>query len=426
MIWGAEAYRISCFIILAIIVLQVIELIAYAERTNRKLSQFLLAIKHADFTSSFHYEESGKNFKQLTDAFNDVIDEFKKYRAEKEEKHNYLQTVVQHVNIGILVYMRDGKVDMYNKAVRDLLGIPGMKNIHELETVRKGLPDLLMRMKSGEKNLLKLYHNDEIHQISILATEFRMHNESYILVSMQDIHTQLEEKEIEAWQKMIRVLTHEIMNSMTPISSLSDTITELLFDENDGQKQIRQLDQEDLEGVYDAIHTITNRAQGLLNFVEVYRNLTRIPKPNFRYFEVRNLFERARLLMKARMGENQIDFSYEIFPEDMMITADPDLIDQVIINLIVNAIDAVKHIDRPIIKLLAFKNHNNRVCIEIRDNGQGIKPDILDKIFMPFFTSKKSGSGIGLSLSRQIMHLHKGSVAVKSKLNEGSVFTLIF
>lgn len=424
--WGMEAYRISSFLLGLLIAFQVYELISYAEKVNKKLAQFLLSVKHADFTTSFQFEEGNKSFRQLNDAFNEVIEEFNRYRAEKEEKHNYLQTVVQHIDIGILVFDKTGKVDMLNKAVRDLMGIPGIKNIRELESVRKGLADLLLKMKSGDKNLIRIFHNDELFQIAIIATEFRMHNENFILVSMQDIHTELEEKEIEAWQKMIRVLTHEIMNSMTPISSLSDTLGQLLFDENEEVRHLRELSQEDLEGIHNAIHTIANRAGGLLKFVEVYRNLTRIPKPNFKYFEVKDLFVRTELLMKARMGKNHIDFKYDMFPKDIMITADPDLIDQVLINLLVNAIDAVKTIDDPKILMRAFKNRNNRVCIEVQDNGHGIKPDILDKIFMPFFTSKKTGSGVGLSLSRQIMHLHKGSISVKSKLNEGTVFSITF
>jgi len=172
--------------------------------------------------------------------------------------------------------------------------------------------------------------------------------------------------------------------------------------------------------------TIQNRSKGLLNFVEVYRDLTRIPKPNFRYFRISELFDRCSLLLKPKMEELGIACSSKVFPPDLMVTADPDLIDQVVINLMLNAIDAVKEAEDPKITILATNNNANRVIIDFQDNGTGIMPDIMDKIFMPFFTSKKHGNGIGLSLSRQIMHLHKGSILVRSKPEEGTVFTLVF
>jgi signal transduction histidine kinase len=197
-------------------------------------------------------------------------------------------------------------------------------------------------------------------------------------------------------------------------------------DEDDELKvQLNELDEDDVESVHSALNTIEKRSQGLLNFVEIYRNLTRIPKPNFRYFLVSDLFENAELLLSSKMTELNIQYQKSIQPETVMVTADPDLIDQVLINLLLNAIDAVKSGENPKIAMTASEV-NGRVKIEVRDNGHGIKPDIMDKIFMPFFTSKKHGSGIGLSLSRQIMHLHKSSISVRSKPGEGTVFTLTF
>jgi len=225
---------------------------------------------------------------------------------------------------------------------------------------------------------------------------------------------------------MIRVLTHEITNSITPITSLASTVHEMLIHYEGDKPMLIQMDTDDVESVDRAITTIQNRSQGLLNFVETYRNLTRIPKPNFRYFRVEELFNRCSQLLKPKIDELGITCSQKVFPPDLMVTADPDLIDQVLINLMLNAIDAVKEVDEPRISVLSTLNNGNRVVIDIQDNGHGIKPDIMDKIFMPFFTSKKYGSGIGLSLSRQIMHLHKGSINVRSKPEEGTVFTLVF
>jgi signal transduction histidine kinase len=216
------------------------------------------------------------------------------------------------------------------------------------------------------------------------------------------------------------------MNSITPISSLAGTVRGMLLDETHEELvKMNQLDDDDVESVQSALNTIEKRSQGLLNFVEIYRNLTRIPKPNFRYFKVRQIFENAEQLLMPKIEQLNIDCSYKIMPDELMITADPDLVDQVIINLMLNAIDAVKDNEKPIIRMVASEV-NNKIKIEIRDNGYGIKPDIMDKIFMPFFTSKTHGSGIGLSLSRQIMHLHKGNISVRSKPDEGTIFTLTF
>lgn len=408
------------------IILQIISFIRYVESTNTKLTRFLESIRHSDFSSSFSDPGMGKSFEKLNRAFNDVINDFKETRAEKEEHFNYLQTVVQHISIGIIVFTKDGKVDIANNAVKKLLKKRSIHYIDDLKGVKSELPELLIKIKSGDKHLIKLFLDDELLQLSIYATEFRMRGDEYTLVSIQNISSELEEKEIESWQRLIRVLTHEIMNSITPISSLATTVNEMMIDADSDPPVLKYLDPEDIESVQSALYTIQSRSQGLLNFVEIYRNLTRIPKPNFRYFPVKDLFDRCQQLLKPKIDNLNISFGCSIFPQNLMLTADPDLIDQVMINLMLNAIDAIKDKKDPQIMVSAGTNVNGRIYIEISDNGYGIKPDIIDKIFMPFFTSKKGGSGIGLSLSRQIMHLHKGTISVKSKPDEGTTFSLTF
>jgi len=419
-------HEVSSIILGALIVFQVIQLIQYVNRTNTRLTQFFDSIRYSDFSTSFSDKNAGKSFEKLSESFNTVIEVFKKSRAEKEEHYNYLQTVVQHVNIGIICYDSDGGVDMYNNAAKRIFKKNIIRNINELSLVKDDLPEVLMKLKAGDKVLVKLFMEDEIKQLSMYATEFRMRGKEYVLVAFNDIHAELEEKEIESWQKLIRVLTHEIMNSITPISSLASTVNDMLIDNSEENHKLKELDDEDIENVESALLTIKNRSEGLLNFVDIYRNLTRIPQPNFRYFRIREAFERVEQLMQPKIDTLKIKCNCKVYPEDLMLTADPDLTDQVFINLVLNAIDAVKNTENPEVSLIAYNNQNNRTVIEVADNGSGIKPDIIDKIFMPFFTSKKDGSGIGLSLSRQIMHLHKGAVSVKSKPDEGTVFTLTF
>lgn len=421
-----ESLRITWFLLLALAIFQVYELIRFAERTNRKLAQFFQSIRYSDFSTTFSDPKLGKSFSNLNQEFNEVITEFRKNRAEKNEHYNYLLTVVQHINIGIITFHPDGKVDLFNNSVKKLLKINSLRNVKDLSKISEELSQKLFKLKAGDKLLTKVIVEDELLQLSISATQLKLRGKNLTLVSLQDIHAELEEKEIESWQKLIRVLTHEIMNSITPISSLVSTVDGMLIDETKEQVALKQLDNDDVQSVREALTTISNRSHGLLNFVDIYRNLTRIPKPNFRHFKINELFQQDARLLQPKFEKVNADFSYSIDPDNLMVTADPDLVDQILINLLVNSIDAVTHVEKPQIRLRAFLNKNSRMIVEVSDNGHGIKPDRMDKIFMPFYTSKENGSGIGLSLSRQIMHLHKGNISVKSKPDEGSIFTLTF
>lgn len=420
------AYAVSTIILSLLLLAQVISLIRYTEQTNQKLKRFFESIRYADFTTTFTENELGKSFEGLYNEFNQVIEAFNRNKTEKEEHFNYLLTVIQHVSIGIIVFKKNGDVDVYNNSVKRLLQIKHLRKIEHLKSISEELPEVLMHMKAGEKSLVKLFIEDEMLQISISTTTFRMRGEEYMLASFQDIHPELEQKEIESWQKLIRVLTHEIMNSITPISSLASTVNGMLDEYAESNPELGEEEKELLDNIVHAISTIESRSKGLLSFVELYRNLTRIPKPKFRHFPVSSLFERTYELMNPKFDALNIEYNVRIYPQDLKLLADPDLIDQVLINLLLNAIDAVREVDKPKNTIVASVNLNNRTMIEITDNGKGIPQDILDKIFMPFFTSKKSGSGIGLSLSRQIMQMHKGSISVRSKQGEGATFIMVF
>jgi two-component system nitrogen regulation sensor histidine kinase NtrY len=420
------AYAVSTIILILLLVVQTISLIRYAEQTNRKLRRFFESIRHADFTSTFTDGELGKSFEGLNQEFNKVIDAFNRNKTEKEEHFNYLLTVIQHVSIGIIVFKGSGEVDVYNNAVKRLLQVKHLRKVDHLKAISEELPEILYGMKPGEKSLVKVFVADELLQLSVHATAFRMRGDEFKLVSFQDIHPELEQKEIESWQKLIRVLTHEIMNSITPISSLASTVSGILDEYSKTNPELSEEERDNFESIVHAVTTIENRSRGLLNFVELYRNLTRIPKPNFRHFNIEVLLKRVTELLHPKFEAKNIRIETKIYPQDLKILADPDLLEQVLINLLLNAIDAVQDSQNPKISIVASVNMNNRTLIEVSDNGKGIKQDILDKIFMPFFTSKKTGSGIGLSLSRQIMQMHKGSISVRSKPDEGSVFSLIF
>jgi two-component system nitrogen regulation sensor histidine kinase NtrY len=421
-LWLFESKNfITATISIGILIIQFILLIKYLEQTNRKLSRFFENIKYNDFTSSFVSENKGESFNKLNDSFNQVIEQFVATRAEKEEHHNQLQTIVQHISIGILTYRRDGQVDIYNNAVKQIFKINNLKHIKELAQIESELPQTFLKLNQDDNKLVKITLDDELLQLSIQATEFKKKGEEYLLVSVKNIHAELEQKEIDSWQKLIRVLTHEIMNSITPISSLASTVKQIL-----PEKGIQLDDEEDLESMHHALSTISRRSDGLLNFVKVYRDLTRIPNPRFQKVVVKDLLFDSKLMLIHKTAKSNLDIKIQTQPDDISIMADSNLLEQVLLNLLINAHHATEHKDHPQIVLSSRYNKNERVIVEIADNGTGIKADMMDKIFMPFFTSKKEGSGIGLSLSRQIMRLHQGNIFVKSVPEKGSVFTLVF
>ena len=255
-------------------------------------------------------------------------------------------------------------------------------------------------------------------QLAVSATVFRLHEQEYTLVSLQNIHSELEEQELEAWQRLIRLLTHEIMNSITPITSLAATADGLL-------RQV-PLSSDGLADAQEAVETIHRRSAGLLHFVEDYRQPTRLPTPHFQILSVREVGGRIEQLMRPQLAQAGIAFHLEIVPESLELTADPEQLEQVLINLLTNALQALQGQQEGRIALRARMDGRGRVVVEVADNGPGIVPEALEKIFIPFFTTKPTGSGIGLSLCQQIMRLHRGTISACSRPGEETVFVLRF
>ena len=429
------------FIVALLIVAQIYSLIHYVQKTNRDIARFFDSIKYSDFSQSFRTNVKGSSFEELNSAFSEVIEEFRKARAEKEEHYRYLQIVVQHVGIGLLAFTQDGNVELVNTAAKKLLKVNALDNISELSRISPALVATLRGIKSGDKVLVKIMAENELSQLSIYATEFKLKESHYTLVSLTNIQSELEEREMEAWQNLIRVLTHEIMNSVTPIVSLSSTASSLLNDaintsQNGEEKKETgdtNLDHgtelgegENLRDVKGALDTISKRSEGLLHFVDDYRNLTRIPTPNFQTFKLTDLFGRIEKLFSDRFHLRKIWYTYSTDPPNLELAADPDLIEQVLINMVLNAISALSSTTSPMIKLFGKIDDRGATLIQVIDNGHGIPEELQEKIFIPFFTTRKEGSGIGLSLARQVMRAHKGGITVHSVPDRETVFTLRF
>jgi len=455
-------YHFIPVLIVALIIFQIYKFVYFMEKTDRDLNNFLEAIRYSEFSRSFQVEELDSSYNELKKTFNSVIKDFQKIRTEKEESYYFLQNVIHHIGISLIAFNRvDGSVELINNAAKKMFKISSLKNIKSLELKNKKLLDLLLNIKSGEKQSIKLFEKDEVLQLIIFAKEFRIKNSSIILVSLQNIQSELEEQEMIAWQKLIRVLTHEIMNSITPIISLSSTVSDLLlqdsmkqlfFDnyDNDDKSRIKKDLSEDFDDINGAVKTINNRSQGLLHFVEAYRNLSKVPQPNFEIIPVKRLFETIKILFLPEISKkDNLDLVISVYPAQLEITVDEKLIEQVLINLIRNAIQSIdkkisnNNIDENkemthtsststtnkmnnFVKLKAFLTDSGKVNISVIDTGEGIIEEVLDKIFIPFFTTKNDGSGIGLSLSKQIIRKHGGSITVNSLPNEKTTFNLIF
>ncbi len=413
----------SIAVLIIIIIFQLYSLIYYAEKTNRDLSRFLSAIEHSDFSQTFIDTSLGSSFKDLYRSFNKVIMKFQSTRSEKEEHLRYLETVMQHVGVGLISYNQNGEVQFINNAAKRLLKVTHLNNISSLSKISQNLTKKLFALEAGERETIKITDENDFIQLIIYATEFKLRDQKYILVSLQNIQSELEEKEMEAWQQLIRVLTHEIMNSITPISSLASTVQSILKTSVQGRTSP---DPESLDDINSAVNTIQRRSEGLIHFVNSYRNLTKIPKPNFQIFQISSLFDRIQNLMSKELEEKGIKFSQYVTPDSLELTADPELVEQVVINLLINSEHSLESQEGAEISLAASLDERGKILIKVTDNGPGIPEDVLEKIFIPFYSTKKNGSGIGLSLSRQIMRAHGGNIRVASKAGEETVFTLRF
>jgi two-component system, NtrC family, nitrogen regulation sensor histidine kinase NtrY len=406
---------------------QIRSLIYFTEKTNRDISRFLLSIRYDDTSQAFTSEGLGSSFSELNDAFGRVVRKLQEARSDMEIHSRYLNTIIQHLGIGLLVFRPDGAVILINNAAKKLLKVTGLGDIHNLEPAAPEFVNTLLNLKHGDKKLERFHSEGETSYLSIFARTFLMREEKYILVSIQNIQAELEEKEMEAWQNLIKVLTHEIMNSITPISSMAATLLDMLGTE---EKQLDPagdpLSREEAEEMYEALKTIHQRSQGLMNFVNSYRNMTLIPKPKFRLVSVSDFFRRVEHLMSHKLTDQGIAFRWSVEPETLELTADPDLMEQVMINLLLNAIRAVAGRRNPSITLSAVLSPEGKVILTVEDNGVGIVEEALEKIFIPFFTTNKQGSGIGLSLSRQILRLHNAAISAKSAPDQGATFTLRF
>ena len=417
------SYFLFFGLLVPLLVYQVVEFYRFHYKAYAELNQFVESIHYRDFSRNFDVKHAPNELKPLRKSFNEINDTFKIISKEKETQYQYLQKILELVDTGILSYREeDGLVVWMNESLKKMMQLPYLKTIHSLQKRDESLYDSVMALKPGETKIATAHLEKTSFKILLSGTAFQTDGQKFKLIAFQNVDEALDETESKAWQKLLNVMTHEIMNSIAPISSLADTLKHRL------QLSIKNLDNsggsvDDLEL---GIETIKRRSEGLLKFAETYRNLNKITKPNVKPVLVRDLFENLYQLMQPTLDQKNIDMEIVLKDTELVLEADTSLIEQVLINLVVNSVEAVKDSTNAHIMLSAFRASDNRVILKVSDNGAGMPQEVLEKVFIPFFSTKKSGGGIGLSLCKQIMMLHKGNIQIQSVQGKGSSFSLQF
>jgi len=408
--------------LIPVIIFQLVDFYNFHRKAQHEVEQFVESIHYRDFSRYFDVKEAPLELQSLRQGFNEINSTFKLISRERETQYQYLQKILELVNTGILSYEhKSGDISWMNESFKSMLGVPYLKTIHSLERRDAVLYQEVLNLRPGESKVVSIVKESNTFKALMAVTAFQTDGKIYKLIAFQNVNEALDETEAKAWQKLLSVMTHEIMNSVAPISSLAETMLHRL--------QASAVLLEGQAGALDdlqlGIGTIRRRSEGLLKFAETYRSLNKITTLSMKKVYARDLFENLHVLMEPTLEQKNIEMEIILKDPDLSLEADTSLIEQVLINLVVNAVEAVKDSPEPQISLSAT-TYNNRAVIKVSDNGMGMSPEVVDNIFIPFFSTKKNGSGIGLSLCKQIMLLHNGNIQVQSIEGEGSAFLLHF
>lgn len=410
-------------LVLPLLAFQVVDMIRFQRKAQDELGQFVESVHYRDFSRYFDVKHAPAELQPLRQGFNEINTTFKIISKEKETQYQYLQKILELVDTGILSYeLESGEVVWMNDGLKKLLQTPYLKTIHSLGKRDGSLYQEIKQLQPGQSKIATAHLERGHLKLLLSATAFQTEGNKYKLIAFQNVNDALDETESKAWQKLLSVMTHEIMNSVAPISSLADTLKNRLRATLD-EGQVGSDKFEDLEV---GISTIQRRSEGLLKFAETYRNLNKITTLHLDKVYVRELFANLHQLMQPTLAQKKIELEIILKEPDISLQADASLLEQVLINLVVNAIEAVKEKKEPRVILSAYLSSGKKVVLRVADNGTGMPEEVLDKIFIPFFSTKKQGSGIGLSLCKQIVLLHRGNIQVQSVVGEGTAFVMQF
>lgn len=409
-------------LLLPLICYQLFELIRFQGKVRQEFQQFVKSVQYRDFSGYYNINKAPVELQDLRKGLNEINTTFRNISREKETQYHYLQKILELVDTGILSYeLESGEVVWMNESLKKLLQIGYLKTIHSLTKRDPDLQAEIQKLQPGQSTIATAQVDKSAFKILLSATAFQTEGKQYKLIAFQNVNEALDETESKAWQKLLSVMTHEIMNSVAPISSLADTLKNRLK-----EAAFREASSEDFEDLQAGFSTIKRRSEGLLKFAETYRNLNKINTLKLNKIYVRELFSNLDRLMQPGMAQKNIRLEINLKEPDLCLQADANLLDQVLINLLVNAIEATKGKSDARITLSAYTKSDKKIIIRIEDNGTGMSKEVQEKIFIPFFSTKKQGSGIGLSLCKQIIMLHKGSIQVQSEEGTGTAFLLRF
>lgn len=418
LIWESD-YPFMVFLPLVLIAYLVYALIHNLNSSNRLLSQFFLAVRNDESALNLQHIGEGKSFDQLRDSMQSVNQIIKDLRMKYQQKEIVSDAIIENAAVGILTFNSQGLVENINRKGRELLGVHHLVNIKALLKNDPELVKLFQSIQAGESRVLKTSVNQKFLHLLVSCTCIKLNAENWKLLSFSDIKSEMDATELESWQRLISVLTHEIMNSIAPLTSLSETLART-YSQIDAESVIGE---KNLSKTRLGLQVIQEQGEGLMHFVDSYRQLTRIPKPQIKTVRIQHLFEHVKALLVLD-EDKRIRYEFSIETDDLSIEADEKLLVQVLVNLIQNAQHAIS--DKGIIQIIASGSAEEKNLIRIIDNGMGIKAEDIKNIFVPFFTTRENGSGIGLSVTRQIMRLHQAKISMESVYGEGSQVELIF
>lgn len=421
-LWFNTRLIVTKGVLVLLLVYLSFDLVSYLKKANRRVMDLFEAIRYADFTRNYTTRYLGGS-PEYDFLVQEVIDSYRKNRSEKEELVRYLETIVQHLSVGLLVFGKDGHIETVNTAAKRLLNLVVIRNLKDLDSTSPALVEALETSSSGDTGLLRLTLTGEERTLAYAVTEFIRKDQKLKLVSLKDIQSELQNQEFDAWRNLTRVLTHEIVNSITPIHSLSGSLKGLLESEWENDQRLTSETYEDL---MDSLAVMERRSESLMQLIDAYRRFSRLPKPDFKVVSVGTILQNVASLYKSELADKNVELVLRVEPETLEVTADPQLVEFVLINLVKNGIQAMDGVPNARLELIGENDKTQRVTIQIADTGKGIIPEAMDKIFVPFFSTKQGGSGIGLSLSRQIMLQHRGTLRVESEPGVRTVFTLRF
>ncbi len=417
-------FPITLSFFLAMLVLETALLIYYLTRIRRDLLRLIHALRNEDPTLRFARENNDPYFSAIHKGFNRIIRDFRLVRLDKEAEQRFFEATVNHVKFGLMAFGQQGEVEMVNDAFLQLFKMKEIKFLEDLLQVSEELPPFLRELQSGGETLLKLRIEGQQHHLIFLASAFKLKGEQITLISARDISREIDANELEAWQKLMRVLRHEILNSISPIKLLASNLSDRLQPEGT-MIPLGELSDQEIADIKMGLDTIHRRATGLSVFLDAYSNIYSSPEPDLQQTELDPLLERIVLLYSEQAEALNIKLKTESLEKNLSLVLDERMIEQVLMNLVKNALEAVNENPSRSITLSTRKTGNN-ISISVKDTGQGIPEDQLETIFMPFYSTRERGTGVGLSFSQHVMRLHHGHIRVSSKPGEGSEFQLFF